>query len=455
MKKTFLFLFASFFLLQQATAQSLPVPSPRQLRWQQMETNAFLHFTVNTFTDKEWGEGTESPQVFNPTNFNADQIVKALKDAGFQMAILTAKHHDGFCLWPSKYTEHSVKNSPWKNGKGDVVKDIATACKKYGLKFGVYLSPWDRHEPSYGTNAYNDHYKNQLRELLTNYGEISEVWFDGAKGENAKDMQYDFNGYWQLVRSLQPKAVMFSDAGPDVRWVGNEAGNAGETCWSTIDTTGMAPGKADSRYLNTGDPNGKNWIPAETDVSIRPGWFYHPSEDSKVRSGKDLVNLYYQSVGRNSLLLLNIPPNREGLLAGQDVASLKEFRAILNETFQKNLAKGRADKKVTDNSLNTFLTLKEGESTIIHLKRPVSFDRALFQENITTGQKAEEALLEYWKDGAWKTIATFTTIGYKRLLRFPLVTTEKVRLTIRKAKGPVQVAEIGLYKASAKEESSK
>lgn len=308
MRKLLTVFFIFFFYAFRAISQPLAVPSPRQLAWQQLETTAFLHFTVNTFTDKEWGEGNEDPKIFNPANFDARQIVKTLKDAGFKIAIITAKHHDGFCLWPSKYTSHSVKSSPWKNGKGDVVKDIAEACHEYGIKFGIYLSPWDRNQPLYGTNAYNTYYKNQLRELLTNYGEVSEVWFDGAKGKNAKDMQYDFPGFWKLVRRLQPKGVMFSDVGPDIRWVGNEAGNAGETCWSTITTDGMAPGNADPKYLNTGDPNGKLWIPAETDVSIRPGWFYHPSEDDKVKTGKQLVDLYYNSVGRNSLLLLNVPP---------------------------------------------------------------------------------------------------------------------------------------------------
>lgn len=449
MRKLFILLFCLSQVLGQA--QSNPKPSPRQLRWQEMETNAFLHFTVNTFTDKEWGNGTESPQVFNPTAFDADQIVRALKEGGFKMAILTAKHHDGFCLWPSKYTEHSVKNSPWKGGKGDVVKEISAACKKYGLKFGVYLSPWDRHEPSYGTNAYNDHYKAQLRELLTNYGEISEVWFDGAKGENAKDMQYDFEGYWNLVRKLQPNAVMFSDAGPDVRWVGNESGNAGETCWATINTEGLAPGKADPAYLNRGDLDGKQWVPAETDVSIRPGWFYHASEDEKVKSAKELVNLYYQSVGRNSLLLLNIPPNREGKLSAQEVANLKAFRTILTETFSHNLAKNNADKRLTDGSLNTFATLKQGQSITVNFKSNTSFDRAMLQENIASGQQIAEAKLEAWKDGKWETVSDFTTVGYKRLLRFAPVTTRGVRITMVKTKGPVQLSEVGFYKASDKE----
>ncbi len=451
MRKLFTVFFILFFFAFNAISQPLPVPSARQLAWQQLETTAFLHFTVNTFTDKEWGEGTEDPKIFNPADFDARKIVKTLKDAGFKIAIITAKHHDGFCLWPSKYTKHSVKSSLWKNGKGDVVKEISDACSEYGIKFGVYLSPWDRNQPLYGTNAYNTYYKNQLRELLTNYGDISEVWFDGAKGENAKDMQYDFPGFWELVRQLQPKAVMFSDVGPDVRWVGNEAGNAGETCWSTITTTGMAPGKADPNYLNTGDPNGKLWIPAETDVSIRPGWFYHASEDDKVKTGKQLVDLYYKSVGRNSLFLLNIPPNRQGLFSEPDVASLREFRTILNETFENNLASGKTNKLLTDKKLSTFLTLKENQPLIINFERPITFDRAMFQENIASGQRNEEALLEYWDGKEWQKINGFTTIGYKRLLRFPAVTANKVRLTILKAKQPIQLSEVGFYKASAEE----
>ena len=435
----------------QVGAQELPKPTTRQLNWQQLETNAFLHFTVNTFTDKEWGDGTESPAIFNPTKLDARQWVKALKDAGFKMAIITAKHHDGFCLWPSKYTEHTIKNSPYKNGKGDIVKEVSDACKEFGIKFGFYLSPWDRHEPSYGTATYNDYYKNQLKELLTNYGEVSEVWFDGAKGENAKDMQYDFDGYWALVRKLQPKAVLFSDAGPDVRWVGNEKGNAGETCWSTINTQGMAPGKADAKYLNTGDPDGKKWIPAETDVSIRPGWFWHEKENDKVRSPKNLVNLYYQSVGRNSLLLLNIPPNRDGLFSDYDIASIKAFRRILNETFATNFAKTAVTAKLTDKQLHTFVELKQGQPFTIDLKKAVKVDRAMVQENISGGQRVEEALLEYLDGNEWKKVESFTTIGYKRLLRFNEISSSKFRLTILKSKLPVQLAEIGFFKASKDE----
>lgn len=433
-----------------ATAQ-LPKPTRQQLEWQKLETTAFLHFTVNTFTGKEWGDGTESPGIFNPVDFDARKMIKVLKETGFKMAIITAKHHDGFCLWPSAYTKHSVKSSPWKQGKGDVVKDIADACKEYGIKFGFYLSPWDQHEKSYGTAQYNAFYKNQLTELLSNYGEVAEVWFDGAKGKNARDMEYDFVGYWQLVRKLQPNAVMFSDAGPDVRWVGNESGNAGETCWSTIDTTGLAPGKADPKYLNTGDADGMQWIPAETDVSIRPGWFYHAEEDSKVKTGKQLVDLYYQSVGRNSLLLLNIPPNKKGLFNAEDTKQLYAFRAILNETFKTNLGNQINDSKLTDHQLQTYTVVKPGQQLDINLGNAVTFDRTLLQENITNGQRNEEILLEYQQGNAWKKLAQTTTIGYKRLLRHDPVTTSRLRITVLKAKLPVQLAELGLYKASAKE----
>ncbi len=449
--RVFLFLTLCSVLRVAGFAQSLPRPTPRQLTWQQWETTAFLHFTVNTFSDKEWGDGTESPQSFNPTRLDTRQWVKALKEAGFKTAILTAKHHDGFCLWPSRYTEHSVKNSPLRGGKADVVGEFAAACREFGVRFGFYLSPWDRHEPSYGTNQYNDYYKNQLRELLTNYGEVAEVWFDGAKGENARDMQYDFAGFWGLVRQLQPNAVMFSDVGPDVRWVGNEAGNAGETCWSTISTDGMAPGKADAKYLNTGDPAGKLWIPAETDVSIRPGWFYHPAEDTKVRSGKNLVDLYYQSVGRNSLLLLNVPPNREGLLSEPDLASLRAFRGILNETFKTNLAASHAPDQLTDGQLRTAQAVAENQSVVIDLKQPTTFDRAMIQENIADGQRLIAGKLEYWDGNAWQLLRQFTTVGYKRLLRFPAITTTKVRFTVIQAKAPVNIAEIGLFKASEQE----
>jgi alpha-L-fucosidase len=448
MKQTLFSLFLCLTVLN-LNAQVLPKPTPRQLAWQQWETTAFLHFTVNTYTDKEWGDGTESPSIFNPTEFDAKKIVATLKEAGFKLAILTAKHHDGFCLWPSQQTEHSVKNSPYKDGKGDIVGEMAAACKAAGLKFGVYLSPWDRHEPSYGTPQYNDYYKKQLRELLTNYGDIYEVWFDGAKGENAKNMEYDFKGYWDMVRDLQPEAVMFSDAGPDVRWVGNESGNAGETCWSTLNTEGLAPGKADSKYLNTGDPKGPQWLPAETDVSIRPGWFYHEKENDKVKSPKELVNLYYKSVGRNSLLLLNIPPNKKGLIDDKDAENIIEFRSILDETFEKNFAKGNVDKVLTDKKLATNLLVFK--PLIIDFKKENLIDRALIQENIAEGQRIEKAKIEYWDGKKWLLLQEFTTVGYKRLLRFDAIKTSKVRFTVISTKAPVLLSEIGFFKASNRE----
>jgi len=427
------------------------LPSARQIQWQQLETTLFTHFTVNTFTDKEWGDGSESPTIFNPTNFDASQWTKAAKEAGFKMIILTAKHHDGFCLWPSKYTSHSVKNSPWKNGKGDVVKEVSDACREAGLKFGVYLSPWDMHESSYGTKAYNNHYKNQLKELLSNYGEISEVWFDGAKGENAKNMSYDFQGYWDIVRQLQPNAVMFSDIGPDVRWVGNESGFAGETCWSTITTDGMAIGNADSKYLNTGDAKGKTWITPECDVSIRKGWFFHESENKTVKTPKQLVELYYKSVGRNGLFLLNIPPNKNGLFAETDVIAIKEMRAILDETFEKNLAKNKAPNLLTDKKLETSIPLKIGQIWELNFKQHVQFDRISIQENITKGQMIESLSIQYWDGASWQDLCETTTVGYKKLLKTNLVETSKVRIKIHKAKGVINLAEIGFYKASARE----
>ncbi len=446
----FLFLIASG-ISGPTQSQDWVTPEPRQVAWQQLETTAFIHFTVNTFTGKEWGDGTESPEIFNPVDFDAQKMVEQLKKAGFRLVVLTAKHHDGFCLWPSKYTEHSVKNSPWKNGKGDVVREFAEACREAGLKFGFYLSPWDRNHPSYGTADYNEFYKNQLRELLTSYGDIAEVWFDGAKGKDAKNMTYDFYGYWAMVRELQPDAVMFSDAGPDVRWVGNEKGNAGATCWSTIDTVGMAPGVADPAYLNTGDRNGNLWIPAETDVSIRPGWFYHPEEDDQVRSVANLVNLYYQSVGRNSLLLLNIPPTPKGLFHETDVERILEFRKVLDETFSENLFARANLTPLIDDDLQTYIELTKEKPQILELGDMVSFDRILLQENIWNGQRMAEFSIEYMDGDAWRTLAESTTIGYKRLIKIDEVTTQRLRISTIDSKGKVQLAAFGIYKASAGE----
>nr|MCU0355686.1 alpha-L-fucosidase [Cytophagales bacterium] len=416
--------------------------------------------------DREWGDGTESPQIFNPTQLDVNQWVQTCRDAGLKQIILTAKHHDGFCLWPSRYTEHSVKNSPWKNGKGDIVKELSDACRKAGLKFGVYLSPWDRHEPSYGTAAYNDYYKNQLRELLTNYGEISEVWMDGAKGENARDMEYDFEGYRRIIRELQPNAVIFSDAGPDVRWIGNEKGFAGETNWSLLDKSTVEIGKADSpgyKYLNTGQPDGKDWLVGECDVSVRPGWFYHAAEDDKVKTLEQLLDIYYKSVGRNGVLLLNLPPDRRGLVHENDVARLREWRAVLDETFRTNLAQGKsasasntrgktyAASRCTDGNPDTYWATADGTSqatVTIDLGKPTAFDRIVLAEPIALGQRIREFTVEARVNAQWQPVAKGTTVGYKRILRIKPTAATQIRVTAATAGAPLLLSEIGLYKAA-------
>ncbi len=427
-------------------------PSARQLAWQELEFIAFIHFTINTFTDKEWGDGTEDPAIFNPTQLDTRQWVKVCKDAGMKMIILTAKHHDGFCLWPSKYTEHSVKNSPWKNGRGDVVRELADACRQAGLKLGLYLSPWDRHEPTYGnTVKYNKFYKNQLRELLTNYGEVAEVWFDGAKGKDAKDMVYDWPGYYAIVRKLQPDAVIFN--GLDIRWVGNERGYARQSEWSVMNRNDrpfgfINPQQKDLGSLKAlGDGENLIWYPAETDVSIRPGWFYHASQDDKVKSLEKLLDIYYISVGRNTVLLLNLPPDRRGLIHENDVQRLRELGKVLDATFKHNLALRAAAKashirgnnlahaadKVVDGDKDTYWSTDDGVTTAtleFDLGKKCTFNVAEIAEYIRTGQRVEEFVLEAQHGKTWKEFARGTTIGYKRLLRFDDTTARKVRIRI-------------------------
>ena len=468
-----------------ATADEIPVevlrkaahvtPSPKQLAWQELEFVCFAHFGVNTFTGKEWGDGTEDPNVFNPTQFDARQWVQTCKDAGLKMLIITAKHHDGFCLWPSKYTEHSVKNSTWRGGKGDVVREVADACHESGVKFAFYLSPWDRHEKTYGTDAYNDYFKKQLTELLTQYGEVAEVWFDGACGEgpNGKRQKYDMPGYFEVVRKHQPNAVI-AIMGPDVRWVGNENGLARKSEWSVIAKPykNTAKDLGDRKYLVDENGNAKKliWYPAECDVSIRPGWFYHAEEDDKVKSLAHLLKIHYYSVGRNSLLLLNIPPDRRGLFHENDVARLHEFRRALDGTYANNLAQNKAAKadtqadadhdaaKALDGHGDTHWTTPEGVTTgtlEVDLGSPTTFDRAMLQEQIAEGQRVEKFVLDAMRDGQWKLIGKATTIGYKRLLRFPTVTAQKVRLRIIQSRDCPTIREFGLYKASPEEVAAK
>ena len=322
------------------------LPSPQQVAWQQLEYYMFIHFGPNTFTDQEWGHGDEDPQVFNPTHLDARQWARIAKAAGMKAIIITAKHHDGFCLWPSDYSTHTVRESPWKNGQGDVLKELSEACKEYGLQFGVYLSPWDMNHPAYGTPEYNQIFGNTLNEVLSNYGDVFEQWFDGANGEgpNGKKQEYDWPMFHKVVYKNQPEAIIFSDIGPGCRWVGNENGFAGETNWSTLNVKGFEPGinAPDQKVLNQGNEDGELWVPAESDVSIRPGWFYSPSTDDKVKSLNHLLKIYYASVGRNSNLLLNVPVDRRGLIHPNDSARLMELREVLDESFEDNLALGKS-----------------------------------------------------------------------------------------------------------------
>jgi len=430
-----------------AQAEALPRPSPAQLRWQRDELALFLHFGVNTFTDREWGDGREDPAIFAPSRLDARQWARAAKAAGARAMILTAKHHDGFCLWPTKTTTHSVTSSPFRDGRGDVVRAFTDACRAEGLRAGVYLSPWDRHEPSYGDSPrYNDLYADQLTELLTDYGPISEVWFDGANGEgpNGRKQQYDWDRVWTLVRRLQPDAVIFSDAGPDVRWIGNERGVAGETNWSTVDPAVVpypgASGAAVSAMLQHGDPKGTVWRPGETDVSIRPGWFHHPAEDARVKSADDLVSLYLTSVGRNSKLLLNVPPTREGLLHETDVAALSGMRARLDGLFARDAsANRRAEFHVTG----------ERTATIeIDLGRDETIAVADLREDVARGQIVARYTLDGQRaDADWRTLSSGTTIGYRKIDRFAPVAIRRVRLRIDEALAPPIAVAIGLFGA--------
>jgi len=450
-----------------------PVPSARQLIWHELEFYGFLHFTVNTFTDKEWGYGDESPAIFNPTDFNADQIVSAAKAGGMKGLILTAKHHDGFCLWPSQYSQHTIKQSPWKNGKGDVVGEISEACRRHGLKFGIYLSPWDRNHKEYGKPQYLTYYRNQLRELLTNYGPIFEVFLDGANGGDgfyggAREMRridretyYGWPTTWELIRKLQPEANIFSDAGPDVRWVGNERGVAGETCWATLNRADFAPGRADEARLNRGDRPGTDWVPAECDVSIRPGWFYHAQEDEKVRTPQNLLDLYFSSVGRGASLLLNLPVDRRGRIPNKDASSLAEFRQLIDRLFAVDIAKGaRVDAtfrggsprfsglNVVDNKRDTYWTTDDSvtnPSLIIDLGQPRTFNVVRLREYLPLGQRVESFALDEWQNGAWQEFAVGTSIGNCRLIRTGPITTAKVRLRIIKAAACPAISEVGLF----------
>jgi alpha-L-fucosidase len=406
------------------------VPTPAQLQWHRDELAIFLHFGVNTFTDREWGDGKESPSIFNPTALDARQWARTAKRAGFKATVLTAKHHDGFCLWPTKTTTHSVASSPFRGGRGDVVREFVDACRAEELRVGLYLSPWDRNHPTYGDSPrYNDVYIAQLTELLTQYGEISEVWFDGANGEgpNGKRQVYDWPRFWGHVLKLQPNAVIFSDAGPGVRWCGNEKGTAGDPNWAMVDPTRVpypgadGPGIIDA--LQHGDREGTVWRPAEVDVSIRPGWFYHPAENERVRSVENLVDLYFTSVGRNGKLLLNVPPTSDGVLHSTDVARLAGMRQALDGMFAVNKA-ARSKQRFRGTGASSA-------ELVVEFPRTESVSVIRLGEDITRGQVVASYRVEAaGSDGRWKPLSKGTTIGYAKLDRIPSVSVQGLRVTI-------------------------
>ena len=455
----------------------LPVPEPKQVEWQQMETYAFIHFGLNTFNDREWGYGDTDPKTFNPTNLDCEQWAQTLVKAGMKGVILTAKHHDGFCLWPFEGTDYSVKNSPWKNGQGNVVKELSEACKKYGLKFAVYLSPWDRHQANYGTPEYLPYFYAQLRDLLTNYGPVFEVWFDGANGGDgwyggAKDIRtidrknyYNYPRIYEMLDSIQPQAIIFSDGGPGCRWVGNEKGFAGATNWSFLRKGEVHPGYDKNYELQYGHPDGNQWVPAECDVSIRPGWFYHPEEDDRVKSPDRLVDLYYRSVGHNATLLLNLPVDRRGLIHPVDSANAVRFHEMIQQQLKTNLVAGMTPKvsnerggdfvasALTDDNFDTYWATEDGVTTAdieFSFDTSTRMNRMMLQEYIPLGQRVKAFVVEYLDKDTWlpvKLNEETTTIGYKRLLRFETVETKGIRIRITDARGPLCLSSVGVYDA--------
>jgi len=439
-----------------------------------MEEYAFVHYSLNTYTDQSWGYGNEDVNLFNPQQLDCRQWARVCKEAGMKGIIITAKHHCGFCLWPSKYTEYSVKNAPWKNGKGDVIREMADACKEYGLKLGIYLSPWDRNNPTYGTPAYITYFRNQLTELLTNYGPIFEIWFDGANGGSGyygganetrtidRKTYYDWKNTYKLIRKLQPNIVIWNDGGDrgDLRWVGTEAGEVGETNWSLLNATGEVTWP----MLHYGLENGDSWVPGEVNTSIRPEWFYHPSENNRVKSLPHLMNTYYNSVGRNGTLLLNFPIDTKGLIHENDEKAALEFATAVKTAFAVNLAnkanatasnvrgrmKAYGAAMAIDGNDNTYWATDDNvnkASLVINFSKPTMFNRFLVQEYIPLGQRVKAFGVEAFVNGDWKKLADATTIGYKRILRFPSVKATKVRFSITDSKSCPLISNIGIYNA--------
>jgi alpha-L-fucosidase len=467
MKKYFLLFVAVIFLFRKSFSQyngmTKPVPTQSQLAWQDMEFYFFAHFGPNTFTDLEWGKGTENAEVFDPKELDCDQWCRIAKAAGAKGIMITAKHHDGFCLWPSKYSKHTVRESSWKDGKGDVLKELSEACKKYGLKVGVYLSPWDRNHPAYGTPAYNDVFVNMLKEIFTNYGPIWELWWDGANGEgpNGKKQVYDFARFTKVVRALSPQTVIFSDIGPDVRWCGNEKGYAGKTNWGLLDTAGFkrGAGAPSTDTLNQGNMYGKNWIPAECDVSIRPGWFYHKEEDSLVKTPKQLFEIYLKSIGRGANLILNVPPDRRGLITQYDSASLIGFKKLREENFSNGLSNQSKEyliynknpmpiKRLNTGNSDSFetITMTGSQSLKIALNQSEKINCIVLKENLATGQNCAKFTIQLLnKEQQIIKSIDGTTIGHKRILTFPETETSFINLVINEQKGFTKIYGMEAY----------
>jgi len=453
-----------------------PLPTQKQIDWQEMEFYAFVHFSLNTFTNKEWGYGDESPELFNPTNLDVRQWAKVVKEAGMKGIILVAKHHDGFCLWPSGYTERSVKNSPWKNGKGDLVKELAAACKEYNLKLGLYLSPWDRSRADYGKPEYVTYFRNQLKELLTNYGDVFEMWFDGANGGDgyyggANETRkintleyYNWDETYKLIYKTAPKTLVWGVGPSEARWIGNEDGRAGKTNWSLLRQKEELAGKVHYTEFMSGHEDGEKWVPGEADVSIRPGWFYHSIEDDKVRSLDELVDIYYESIGRNATLLLNLPVDKRGLVHENDQARLQELVSTIKADFKTELlsetkitadnARGKsldfAAKNVSDRNKNSYWATDDNVKTaaiVFEFTKPTAVNRILLQEYIALGQRIKAFNVEAKIDGTWKTIANETTIGYKRILRFDRVTVSALKINFTDSKACIVISNIEAYNA--------
>ena len=440
-------LFAVLHLQAQQLPPAQPVPSERQLGWHDLEFYLFTHFGPNTFTDLEWGKGTEHEEVFNPTALDCRQWARIAKAAGAKGIIITAKHHDGFCLWPTKYSTHTVAQSKWRNGKGDVLKELAEACKEYGIKLGIYLSPWDRNHPKYGTDEYNEVFVNMMKEVVSRYGPLFEFWWDGANGEgpNGKKQVYTWHRFESTIREVAPQTPVFSDIGPDIRWVGNEEGHAGTTNWNLLDTAGFSRGAGgpSGDTLNQGNVNGKNWIPAECDVSIRPGWFYHQQEDDKVKTPQQLFNLFLQSVGRGSNLLLNVPPDRRGLINEHDSAALMGFKKLRDESFQKDLLKHAM--VVNKERSSKAADRKTEEGRLLILKTPVKLNCIVLKEAIENGQLIKAVTIVLSNHGTEVHTIHLTTVGHKRILSFPAQEVTEVSVVVTSAKAKPQLKSVQGY----------